>query len=119
MKPDEDRPPSPESAEELLRRIESHLAAIRQAQETAASDWLTITEAARVLRVSRDTIERLIGSGQLRAVAIHTRTGSARRRRYRIKRAWIEEYLLGQCDDISRSTPEKEPLRYDGPDYVG
>jgi excisionase family DNA binding protein len=79
-----------------------------------------VQDCARELDVSRDTIERLIGAGALQAVAIRTPSGRGRRRRFRIKREWLERFLLEQCEG---SRPAKKPPAarppYHGPDFVG
>lgn len=79
---------------EVLQRIEELLTAMQAGHAKTSADWLTVEDAALVLQVSRDTIERLIGSGQLKAARIDTRNGSGMRYRYRIQRSWLDEYLL-------------------------
>lgn len=79
---------------ETLHRIEEHLAAIRNGSSTTAREWLTIQDVADELQVSRDTIERLIASGRLKAAEIRTPSGRGHRHRYRIRREWLEDFLL-------------------------
>ena len=52
-------------------------------------EWLTIREAARVLRVHRKTVERWIAAGKLPVKAIPGRSGQE----YRIKREDVMAYL--------------------------
>lgn len=78
---------------DVLSKIEAHLAALRANANQADRTWLTIREAADVLRVSRDTIERMITSGRLRAARIDTCIGKGKRVRYRIRREWLDECL--------------------------
>jgi len=78
----------------VLKQIEAHLAVLRDGVPGAARRWLTLDEAADELRLSRDTVERLITSGQLQAAELSTHAGRGLRRRYRIRRDWLEAYLL-------------------------
>ena len=50
-----------------LHRIEEHLRAIRGGAGTTSRDWQTIQDVAEQLQVSRNTVERLIASGKLKA----------------------------------------------------
>jgi len=68
----------------VLTHIEEHLAALRAERARSLEDWLTVEEVAKALKLSRDTVERLIGSGQLKAAAIDTPRGRGRRSRHRI-----------------------------------
>ena len=77
----------------ILERIEEHLAVLRERSLNISRNWLTVQEAADQLQVSRDTIERLISSGKLKAAAITTSTGNGQRKMYRLKVEWLEEFL--------------------------
>ena len=79
----------------VLRKIEEHLAALRSDADGTADEWLTLDEVAEELRVSRDTIERMIAAGKLRAAEVSTSAGGGARRRYRVRRAWIDASLAG------------------------
>jgi excisionase family DNA binding protein len=81
----------------VLRQIEEHLAALRNGAHSAASQWLTIDEVAEELRLSRDTIERLVAAGKLRAAEVTTRAGRGARRRYRVRRDWIDAFLANSA----------------------
>lgn len=104
-----------------LRRIEEHLAAIRQQQEGRSRTWLTVQDAAQELQVSGDTIERLIAFGKLKAAPITTANGGGIRRMYRIKSDWLEEFLLslvpGNATDYA-IRPRRES-RSGGTDFIG
>lgn len=50
-----------------------------------SSDFLTVTEVARIMRVSNMTVYRLIKAGSLRAVQVGNR--------YRIREADVHQYL--------------------------
>jgi excisionase family DNA binding protein len=81
----------------VLEQIEAHLAALRNDQANSPQEWLKVDEAAEYLKVSRDTIERLIASGQMRAAAIDTPNGCGRRSRYRIRRDWLDDYMVNKA----------------------
>jgi excisionase family DNA binding protein len=53
--------------------------------ETATRDFLTVNEAAKVLRVSRRTVYRLVETGKMPANKVG--------RRLRISRAGLEEFV--------------------------
>jgi excisionase family DNA binding protein len=62
------------------------------------SRWLTVGEVARLLRVSRDTVERWIHNGNLRAVNVGTRsTLASRRRSWRVSAESLEGFLEGRA----------------------
>jgi excisionase family DNA binding protein len=63
--------------------------------------WLTIGEVARHLRVSRDTVERLIHNGNLRAVNVGSRsTLVSRRRCWRVSVESLEAFLEGRASPL-------------------
>ncbi|MBK8270861.1 MAG: helix-turn-helix domain-containing protein [Planctomycetes bacterium] len=83
----------PQNLRDVLKKIEEHLAALRADRDRETPTWLTVSDAARHLQVSRDTMERLIASGALRVSTIATRLGKGVRSRYRFKREWLDDYL--------------------------
>ena len=105
----------------ILRRIEEHLAAIRQQQESRSRTWLTVQDVADELQVSRDTINRIIGNGTLKAAPITTANGGGTRRMYRIKAEWLEEFLLSLVDDraTDRTIRPRRAPRIEGADFIG
>ena len=104
-----------------LRRIEEHLAAIRQQQEERSRTWLTVQDVARELQVSRDTIERLIAFGKLKAASITTSESNGRRNMHRIKTAWVEEFLDRLVLDrpSGRTGRSRRTPRIEGADFIG
>ena len=104
-----------------LRRIEEHLAAIRQQQEGRSRTWLTVQDVAQELQVSRDTIDRLIAFGKLKAAPITTSESNGRRKMHRIKTAWVEEFLDSLVFDRSsgRTTRSRRTTRIEGADFIG
>ncbi len=97
----------PESAELLrvLQQIEAHLAAIRHAAPPPDRRWFTVEEVAKELRLSRDTVERLIAAGKLRAAELTTQAGRGVRHRYRVRRDWVDAFL---ADSVR---PPQKPVR--------
>ena len=105
---------------EILERIAAHLAALREAQERNTREWLTVEEAANELQVSRDTIERLIGCGKLKAAEIATDESKGFRRRYRIKREWLDAYLSLNIAQSKLATSQIPRQRLDkSVDFIG
>lgn len=96
-----DRTSTPSNAEllQVLQQIEAHLAALRTGTTAARPDWLTIDEVASELKLSRDSVERLIAAGRLKAAEVTGAAGRGRRRRFRIHRDWVEQFLTASiCD---------------------
>ena len=65
------------------------------------SRWLTVGEVARHLRVSRDTVERWIRNGNLRAVNVGTRSSLVSHRRcWRVSVESLEAFLEGRASPL-------------------
>jgi len=64
----------------------------RLATEPIAPDWLTVQEAADMLRTGRRSIYRAINSTQLRAARINKRGD------LRIARAWLLDWCAAQAE---------------------
>ncbi|MGA2061154.1 MAG: helix-turn-helix domain-containing protein [Thermoguttaceae bacterium] len=73
-----------------------YLAECRQA--TKGTDYLSVTEAARLMQVNRDNVLSLINTGRLRA----TNTSRGYRPRYRIARADLE--AMGRVKEVGKKT---------------
>lgn len=74
--------------------------------------WLTIGEVARHLRVSRDTVERWIRNGNLRAVNVGTRsTLVSHRRCWRVSAESLEAFLEGRTS--SPPPPPSQRVRFE------
>ena len=98
-----------------LRRIAEHLAAIRESQRNNSREWLTIANVAEELQVSKDTVERLVAAGHLRAAMLSTPRSRGWRRRYRVHRDWVAEFLLAS---VSPAPPTKKSVHRSG-NHVG
>lgn len=85
--------PTTEDLLQVLQQIEGHLAALRAGTASARPDWLTVDEVAGELKLSRDSVERLIACGRLQAAEVTGVSGRGRRRRVRIHRDWVDAFL--------------------------
>ena len=119
MNVNEPQPNADDDSVEVLRKIEEHLAALRDRGTARARTLLTVQEVADELQVSCDTVERLILTGRLKAAAING-SGNGQRRLYRIRRTWLDEFLK---EAIPLHAPTKtirkrrRPPRF--PDFIG
>ena len=106
---------------QALQRIEEHLAAIREGLQQTTREWLTIAEAAERLRVSKDTVERLVAAGKLKAAEIATPKGRGMRQRLRIRREWVDNFLLSHVRLTSPPIEQRRrrPKRDTDVDFIG
>ena len=123
MKKENDSLPSPALSDmkiaRTLRHIEEHLAKLREQQQTASRVWLTVGDVASELQVSRDTIERLIASGMLRVTTIRTPNAHGLRCRYRIRREWVEAFLLKNMRPELGEEPKRSRRQKPDRDFIG
>ena len=91
---------------QILERIEDLLTSIKQT-EYLSYEWLTVQQVADQLQVSRDTVERLIASGKLKASEINASAMRGERYRYRIRHDWVDDFLLGNVRLMA--SPPKQP----------
>ncbi|NLX15226.1 MAG: helix-turn-helix domain-containing protein [Phycisphaerales bacterium] len=112
----------PTELRDVLEQIEEHLAALRAGRTSPQQEWLTVTEVADELKVSRDTIERLIGSGQMKAASIETPKGRGKRSRYRVRRDWMEDFMLSKANSAPttpRQNHRRRPRLKSPYDFIG
>lgn len=76
-----------------LRRIAEAIEAIAEDVARRSREWLDPADVAEEIRVSSDTVKRLMDEGRLRYKCIRTRQGSGKRGLRRVKRAWLDEYM--------------------------
>ena len=80
--------------EELLIHLEQFFNMLEAARRTPASNWLTVDDIAKELKVSKSIVYRLIRHGELEAVDIVETNGEpAQKGHYRIKRSSLNQYL--------------------------
>jgi excisionase family DNA binding protein len=94
-----------------LKKIEQHLAAIRDGHQNTPQEWLTVNDVAQRLKVSRDTIERLIAYGQLRAAKLDTERQSKLKHRYRIHKDWVDQFMFSNVKANGRSSNKHDRSR--------
>lgn len=99
--------PSQADMLQVLQQIEAHLAALRHGAAPPRQNWLTVEEVAQELRLSRDSIERLIAVGRLQAAEVTGVAGRGRRRRYRICREWIDDFLTNSVSPRYTKPPTR------------
>lgn len=114
-----DGPPGENEAARTLREIADHLAAIRAAQSNGTREWLTVSDVANELQVSKDTVERLIAGGALKVAVLRTTKGRGRRRRCRIRREWVSDLLLKNVQSPHGVASARRRLKPDQvPDFI-
>ncbi|TWT45869.1 Helix-turn-helix domain protein [Phycisphaerae bacterium RAS1] len=96
----------------VLQQIECHLAALRHGAAAPRPDWMTVEEVANELRLSRDSVERLIACGRLQAAEVTGVAGRGRRRRFRVRREWIDDFLKSSVKHHATTrTTRRSPAR--------
>jgi len=79
---------------DLLTNMQQLFDMLSTEGQSPASDWLTVDDIAKELKVSKSIVYRLIRHGELEAVNIVETNGNiAQRGHYRIKRSSLNQYL--------------------------
>lgn len=89
---------------------------LAKGSQAGAKGWLAIQEVADLLNISRDTVERWINAGYLRAVDVSARNSSCRRRTWRISYECLERFLETRANRVP--TPERTTPRRKKPDVI-
>lgn len=86
----------------------------------AGRQWLTVREVAEQLSVSRDTVERWIHNGQLRAVDVSAQgNGKSRRTCWRINQADLATFLERRASmPTPRTRPRRKPKHQDVIEFI-
>ena len=80
--------------QDLLANLERFYAMLEVARTSTVSDWLTVDEVAKELKISKSIVYRIIRKGELKAVDLTDGTEKiAQRGHYRIKRSSLNQYL--------------------------
>ena len=67
---------------------------LETARKSHSSDWLTVDDIAKELRISKSIVYRLIRQGELQAVNIAVNeNGTAIKGHYRVKKSALDQYL--------------------------
>ena len=78
---------------ELLRDLQRFFTLIQQIRNEIQSDWLTVEDIAKELKISKSIVYRLIRTGQLEAINIvENQSGLSSRGHYRIHRTSLDKY---------------------------
>ena len=79
---------------DLLTHLERFFDMLETTRRFSASDWLTVNEIAKELKISKSIVYRLIRHGELEAVDIVETDGEiAKKGHYRVKRSRLNQYL--------------------------
>ena len=100
---------------DLLTHMQHFFEMLESACEASKSDWLTVEEIAKELRISKNVVYRIIRNGELGAINIVDTNGHiAQRGHYRINRADLQKYISAKRVKISagRSTHTSRSRRF-------
>ena len=79
---------------DLLANMQRFFDMLENARQLSTSEWMTVEEVARELKISKSIVYRIIRGGDLAAVDIVDANGHvARKGHYRIRRSSLKEYL--------------------------
>ena len=82
---------------DLLTYMQRFFLMIENVRESSTSDWLTVEDIAKELKISKNVVYRLIRNGELEAVNIVDTNGHiAQRGHYRINRADLKKYIAAK-----------------------
>jgi hypothetical protein len=93
-KPDNDGCPV---CKDLLIHMQRFFEMLESTRRVSKSDWLTVEEIAKELRISKNVVYRLIRNGELGAINIVDTNGHiAQRGHYRVNRTDLQKYILSK-----------------------
>lgn len=98
--------------ESLLGNLKRFFTMLETARRPDSSEWLTVDEIAKELKVSRSIVYRLIRNGELEAVdiVVPEKNGeTAKKGHYRIKRSALDHYLEAKRVKPSPNQPDRLP----------
>jgi len=79
---------------DLLTNLERFYSMLEAARASTMSDWLTVEEIAKELKISKSIVYRLIRHGELEAIDIVETNGEiAKKGHYRINRSSLNKYI--------------------------
>lgn len=80
--------------EDLLKEIQRFFDLLHTASKSYQTDWLTVEEIAKELRISKNVVYRLVRNGDIEAINIvGTDDHMPLRGHYRIKRASLNKFI--------------------------
>jgi len=100
--------------QDLLANMQRFFDLLESVRESSASEWMTVEEVARELKVSKSIVYRIIRSGDLAAVDIVDSNGHvAKKGHYRIRRSSLKKYLESKrVPAPQKQTMQPRPRRY-------
>ena len=79
---------------DLITHMERFFGMLETSRRIPASDWLTVEDIAKELKISKSIVYRLIRNGELEAINLVEKNGKiAQKGHYRIKRASLDQYV--------------------------
>jgi hypothetical protein len=99
---------------DLLANMQRFFDMLENARQSSTSEWMTVEEVARELKISKSIVYRIIRSGDLAAVDIVDANGHiARKGHYRIRRSSLKDYLESKrVRPLRNQTVQSRPRRY-------
>jgi excisionase family DNA binding protein len=98
--------------EDLLASLQRFFRVLDNARKPPDSEWMTVEEVARELKISKSIVYRIIRSGELSAVDIVDANGRiARKGHYRIRRSSLNDYLATKQVKPPQKPPAKSRSR--------
>ena len=99
---------------DLLANMQRFFGMLENARQSSTSEWMTVEEVARELKISKSIVYRIIRGGDLAAVDIVDADGHiARKGHYRIRRSSLKEYLeLKRVRPLQNRIVQSHPRRY-------
>jgi hypothetical protein len=98
---------------DLLVNLGRFFDMLETARRSQQSDWLTVEDIAKELKVSKSIVYRLIRKGEIEAVDIVDTDGEiAKKGHYRIKRSSLDRYLeVRQVKPFPGQSPRSHSIR--------
>jgi hypothetical protein len=99
---------------DLVANMQRFFDMLENARQSSTSEWMTVEEVARELKISKSIVYRIIRSGDLAAVDIVDANGHiARKGHYRVRRSSLSEYLkLKRVRPPQNLIVQRRPRRY-------
>lgn len=89
---------------DLLIHMQRFFEMLESARGISKSDWLTVEQIAKELRISKNVVYRLIRNGELGAINIVDTNGHiAQRGHYRVNRTDLQKYISSKRVKVSPS----------------
>ena len=94
---------------DLLRDLQRFFELVQQIRSEIQSDWFTVEDIAKELKISKSIVYRLIRNGQLEAInVVENRPGPAARGHYRIHRSDLDKYVASSKVNINSANTNRK-----------